>query len=74
MSKMQQVARKAVKVTAIGGGIFGSYRFVDTFLNDNLDDIPYALKSKVVSLWSPADEEGRRAWDWMGRNIFCEEA
>jgi len=55
MSKMQQVARKAVKVTAIGGGIFGSYRFVDTFLNDNLDDIPYALKG--CFRWAPAERK-----------------
>jgi len=41
---MSQFARKAAKVTAVGGGIFGSYRFVDIYLNDNLDDFPYALK------------------------------
>mmetsp|Transcript_1569 Transcript_1569/g.2684 ORF Transcript_1569/g.2684 Transcript_1569/m.2684 type:complete len:510 (+) Transcript_1569:67-1596(+) len=40
----KQIARRAAKATAVGGGIFGGYRLIDTFLNDNMDDISYTLK------------------------------
>lgn len=52
---MNRFARSATKATILGGTAVGGYRLVDTYLNDNLDDIPYKLKGIFAS--TPAERK-----------------
>jgi len=49
MSRIYKFGRSAAKTTILGGTAVGGYRLVDTYLNDNLDDIPYKLKGVFAS-------------------------
>lgn len=44
MAALKKAARKVGKACALGGGIYGGYRLVDLYLNDNMDDITYRAK------------------------------
>mmetsp|Transcript_78385 Transcript_78385/g.142702 ORF Transcript_78385/g.142702 Transcript_78385/m.142702 type:complete len:512 (+) Transcript_78385:65-1600(+) len=51
MARLQNMARRAAKATVLGGGVLGGYRLIDLYLNDNVDDIPYAVKG--LFSWKP---------------------
>jgi NADH:ubiquinone reductase (non-electrogenic) len=44
MAALPRIARRAGQVTVIGGGIFGGYRLVELYTNDNMDDISYGFQ------------------------------
>jgi len=49
MSRINRLGRSAAKATILGSTAVGGYRLLDTYLNDNLDDIPYYLKRFFAS-------------------------
>lgn len=54
---MYRFMRKTTKLTVLAGGGVGSYALAITFVNDNLDDIPYAIKRMVYRYPKPEERK-----------------
>jgi len=56
----RRMGRKTAKVAAVGGGAVGTWAMINAFINDDLDDIPYAFRRRLSYPWYPALEERKK--------------